>query len=588
MSNIEKKGVGHLESKVAESKVLEPYFKDNDKTPSWDGNIFVYDPSIKKEFLKETIPVQIKSTEVKAFHSTTTSHDLGIIDIRNYYKIHGTILFVVEICEQERKIFIKSLLPSDLKEILAIMERDNHDNKRIYLDELENINQLEYICKHFILHKSLQFSTIEHSLSIEEASEVEIPIIPDGKPLEEFLFSKDHLLYGKKSNETISRYIKNINISSVNEKFAGSISVNSKIYYSIFNKIHNENNEIIFDFGKKIRINTTSGKLSFELIGSINEQIIDMSFLLDMIQVGMVDIGDGKLNISYVEGKELFIEKIKNNLKVLRDITNLLNYFHIDSSSLNTMFFENNDIMFLDVLLEIFIYNKPFDKVPFQLGFNAVKIGNLTLGIFAYKKDNEKIFTVIDLFDFNQINQLQFSATVPDKERFLTSPYIFLKKDFLLTVSNINLDAIFDSIKSIKFTDDYGTLVNDFGLELIKTSDISNRQEFLDTAIKIYCWLQTNQEDNLISKINELQIVRRIRFFSDKEKKELFEMRIQMQIDNNIRMLCGINILLENKSDVEICFEQLTLKEKKEFIQYPIFTLAKQFGMLGNIQNELK
>jgi hypothetical protein len=63
MSNIEKKGVGWLTSKVADSEILEPYFKENDRTPSWDGNIFVYDKSIKKENLRGTIPVQIKSTK---------------------------------------------------------------------------------------------------------------------------------------------------------------------------------------------------------------------------------------------------------------------------------------------------------------------------------------------------------------------------------------------------------------------------------------------------------------------------------------------------------------------------------------------
>ncbi len=91
MSNIEKKGEGWLGSIVAESKILEPYFKENDRTPSWDGCIFVYDRIIKKENLKDTIPVQIKSTEVDEFHSTRIPYPLNILDIRNYYKIRGTI-----------------------------------------------------------------------------------------------------------------------------------------------------------------------------------------------------------------------------------------------------------------------------------------------------------------------------------------------------------------------------------------------------------------------------------------------------------------------------------------------------------------
>ena len=83
---------------------------------------------------------------------------------------------------------------------------------------------------------------------------------------------------------------------------------------------------------------------------------------------------------------------------------------------------------------------------------------------------------------------------------------------------------------------------------------------------------------NLINKLNELQIIRRQRAYTKNEKTFLIQEKTQNTDNNGI--LCAINILLENKSEAESNFDQLTEEEKEEFIQYPIFTLAKQLGVL--------
>mgnify|MGYP003980076639 CR=1 FL=1 len=162
MSNIEKKGVGWLETRVADSKLLDPYFRENDKTPSWDGTIIVYDGSMKKENIKGKIDVQIKTTEVDKFHSNKTSYQVNIVDYENYYKIRGTILFVVEICGTDRKIFIKSLLPSEIKHILDELKNNGKSSKMLHLDELDmsTTKQLESICEHFLVHQKLQYIPI--------------------------------------------------------------------------------------------------------------------------------------------------------------------------------------------------------------------------------------------------------------------------------------------------------------------------------------------------------------------------------------------------------------------------------------------
>ena len=583
MSNIEKKGVGWLESKVAESKILEPYFKENDRTPSWDGNILIYEGSIKKENLKDTLPVQIKSTEVDILHSKKISYSLDILDINNYYKIRGTILFVVEICGKERKGFVKNLLPSELKNILAELEKKDHHSKVIHLDELDTSTstRLEYICEYFSIHRKLQYSTIEYSLSITDASEIEIPIIFDGTPFEEHIFSKEHLLYGKPANETILRYIENTKITSISQSLNRNITINSKIYFSQYSETRVPHG-MSFEFGKKIKIDihdVGTANLSYKLLtGTVSEQITALSFLLDMIETGTVYIGDGKLEIKNIENKESFLKNIQGNLKYLQGVEALFNAFRINPDRLNFSSLEERDIANLGFLSDVIVHNKKKETVPYQEGFNVVKVGNITLGIFVYKKADDTGYAIFDLF--GPPDGLKFRAKIGKENDFAISMYVLLKQELLTVVDNLDLTVVLNDLKKIVFSKGYGEATTLLGLELIKAYDVSNRIEFLEAASSIFKWLQQMEHDNLIYKLNELQIVRRQRIFTKEENKFL----IQEQTRNNgkHRVLCAINILLENKSEAESNFDQLTEEERVEFIQYPIFALAKQFNMFRN------
>jgi hypothetical protein len=172
------------------------------------------------------------------------------------------------------------------------------------------------------MHRNLQFSTIEHSLSITDASEIEIPIISDGTPFEEYIFSKEHLLYGRQTNEAVLRYIKNANITSVSHSFNKNVKINSKTYFSQYSETLILTGRI-YKFGKDIELkvnNVGTANLSYKLTGTVNEQIKVLTFFLDMIKAGTVYIGDRELGINADEIEEDFINNIQISLEYLRDI----------------------------------------------------------------------------------------------------------------------------------------------------------------------------------------------------------------------------------------------------------------------------
>lgn len=580
MSSIEEAGIGYLISLIARSDSLKPFLTMNDKTPTWDGYIFVYDNSkMKKESLVGRAPVQVKSIEVSRIGIGSVSYPFDIIDLRNYYNERGILLFIVEINKVDQKVFFIDLLASDLKEILDNLKSKDQKSKNIILDEL-NIDQIAFLetkCRNFLLHRNKQFSTIEYPLLIEEASEVGIHFISISDDIENYIFSNSLPLYGKRKGETVERFIKKINIHSISRSINDEVIINSKIYYPHY-EIKATKNGKIFEFGNKITLNVENGNLSFKLLGSITEQILDMVFLSDMIKVGKVEIGNGKLELLDAGTNKEFLTRIQTNLNFLRDIEILFKFFKIDPDILNMDLVMTQGLKNLNVLLSVFVYNNKFDHIPFQLGFNAVEIGNIVLGIFVFQKAGEKNYSIINLF--SQIEGLQFRGKVNDNESFQTSPYVFLTTDFLEKVINLNLDLILENIKTFDFSQDYGSVINGFGLELIKAFDKTSRNEFLDAATDIFDWLQEMDDKSSIFKINDLQIIKRKRTFFVDEMNILKNMRSQE--NGNDRILCGINILLENRSDAENCFELLTFEEKNEFIQYPIFNLAKQLGMFQN------
>ena len=60
-SLIEKSAINYLIDELIVTKKLSPYISENDKEPSWDGNIYIYgEANFSKENLLGRVPVQVK------------------------------------------------------------------------------------------------------------------------------------------------------------------------------------------------------------------------------------------------------------------------------------------------------------------------------------------------------------------------------------------------------------------------------------------------------------------------------------------------------------------------------------------------
>ena len=84
---IEKKGIDAVSDYICNTGLMYPHLSDNDKTPLWDGEIFVYKKKNKlaNKTFDFTVPVQIKSHEFpeNEVFPEQTSYSISVTDLKN-------------------------------------------------------------------------------------------------------------------------------------------------------------------------------------------------------------------------------------------------------------------------------------------------------------------------------------------------------------------------------------------------------------------------------------------------------------------------------------------------------------------------
>ena len=118
---IETIAVNAVKNSIVMSELLDEFIADNDKEPSWDGFVYIYeDNSKKKEKLKGRIPVQVKGHVCENHSKEKISFLMSTVDLNNYLEDGGCILFVVYIGNNglTNKIYYVELTPIKLRKIL--------------------------------------------------------------------------------------------------------------------------------------------------------------------------------------------------------------------------------------------------------------------------------------------------------------------------------------------------------------------------------------------------------------------------------------------------------------------------------------
>jgi hypothetical protein len=571
--------VNRLIEAIYKNDNLEPYIDTNDKTPSWDGNIFVYkSKSHSKDNLLGKIPIQVKGTEYKGYDGEHIKFPVQVSDLKNYLNDGGVLYFVIRVDSMKNsKIYYANLLPVDIKKYL---EDINLMQNKISIDmeKLDTLtsSKLSSVCTNFLVNRKYQSSTYSYAKKMEDFKHFLIPISSTAYDLEDYIMNNPVYMYGKADRNDIPIPVEKIRVDTISTKVYENISIGSEVYYDHYEYVFKKQEKQIL-IGKGVRCTKNNENINFNFTGSLSERIKDTNFICAIIDSKTFNIGeDVAKDISFpMEVMDI----VHTQYKYLTETKNLLDYFKVETD-LQMDKMTEEDFLNLDLLINVVLYNRKVRLKSIKEGPINIEISNLTL-IVTVSFDNEGYVKIDNLFNEELKGTKCYLSIGNDINNYDCSIYVMLKSKGIINASNLNLAIIEKSIKSIEYSEPYSHKVNALVLELIAAYDSKNElKDCLDTALSLTLWLVEHQPLYLGNKLNELQIYKRLRKLTAEEVSLLIEAK---RVEQDYMILCGISILLDNFNEFEYYFKSLSPHDQDEVITYPIYNLIKD--KLDNINN---
>jgi len=168
---IETLAVNAVRDSITISEYLSPYINDNDKEPTWDGKVYIYnDKSKKKSKMRGYVPVQVKGRECNDLTKDKITYPVSIVDMRNFLFDGGAIFFVVYISSggSKRKIYYTTLSPVKLKSYLEDAKKHNTKSLPFKLFPTENNSKANIFLNFFMDSKKQTSFATTGILSLEE------------------------------------------------------------------------------------------------------------------------------------------------------------------------------------------------------------------------------------------------------------------------------------------------------------------------------------------------------------------------------------------------------------------------------------
>lgn len=577
-STIERIAVTKLNDVLNNSEFLEADIHFNDKTVSWDGEIFLYKNAGKKssDFYGK-VSVQVKGTQVLPENLTETiKYPVKIIDIKNYQKEGGVIFFVVYIVSNKQyRIYYQKLLPYELAMIIRQAKKQKTKNIP-FIPFPKNKEKMNKIFFNFCDDRKRQYSTTPDTIDLSDIDiNSNIRIFSRINNVFE-IFDDSIYIYKQITGEVCQVITKAFPESITFHDINAKVIIDGKIYAkNVSFEVDKEKHEkfIIYNCVTLKKIEDTKVKIDLPFAGTLSEYICGLEFLKALKKGKKIQIGN------FIEGQNIDLDDdidiIDSNIRFWKNVKVLLQTLHVNKE-LNMEQISENSINTLALLYQYIVEKRSctsYEDKDRNANMQIVEIGNIKLLLVNIIKNKQ-----VNYIDFFQWEHFKCSLNDQIGTSYPTSIYVKLPKEYLLDIDNIDFKAIKVSVTSIPYSRLHGEAVNQFILELLRVFDESKREEFWNLAESLSKWLM-EQEENIIYRLNYYQIIKRKRVFTHNEFKEIQNLKRKHQ-DTDV--LLGISILLGNQGDIQYYYEELSDKVKKEFLNYPIMNLIEDKSFINN------
>jgi hypothetical protein len=595
---IEMMGINILENCLLKTGYLIPYILKNDRTPSWDGSVWLYknqNLKKKKSDFEDRIPVQVKSTINHNINDEQITYNLKKLDLNSYLKDGGIIYFVIRISDSNNyAIYYNRLNPLKIKMYIKQMEKKKSINSKFDTFPKDNINEIVDIFFNFSFDRNKQpFNEIlsqDDFIKFQPQGFYNFSLHYHGiqqiNP-NEYLIDREITLYANHSETNYSIPIDLINISEIGPKQVNTPVILDNIeYYPNYNIYYSKEgikiiigNSFTFLFLKNIE----KLKFKYKIHGYLSDRITEMKFFLALIKNKYITIAlDDKelliVNFNKIEENidlQKEYEKLNIYLNYLLEINKVLEILRIDSD-INLDIITKKDEENIQLLISGILYKKhqslAINNENIKGSFRGiVTVCNITVSLLFIKEKNNK-YSLQNFFNDGYIATYQKSShEIP----FNVSIFLVLTKNEFLTISNIDYDMIYRSFIILKTTEDLFEMTNLFILEMISAYDQSKNNILLDTSLKLINWILDNGQipSNEVYILNKMQIIKRMNNLSEYELSQLHNIISTSKEDKNIT---AAYLLLGDINLATIHFKKLPENEQVDFNNWPIHIFWKK------------
>jgi hypothetical protein len=578
---------------------LSQYIKENDKTPSWDGDVLIYkgNNTDKKDIIGK-VTIQVKGKMADNINRNECSFSVDMADLVNYKNDGGTIYFVVMINKNnpsKRRVFYDTLTP--LKIDNYIKGRINQNSRVIKLKRLPGDKYaIQTIFYNFYQDSKRQHSfssispiklgTLSSSVDIVKITSSLTIFSPDKKlpsPIQAFL-NNEVYWYAKIANSPILHPVEFCSIMSVvsKDRFPPILVAGDR--YENYVSEHITKDKITIMFGESTTLVFTKNRkgaiMDYKPSGLLRSRIKDLNFIISIVETGVIDFGENKkVNLGQMVADTPFdIVSANKELESYKRIEQFWRSLHVVADFDIGNIDSNSSIEELYLLM-----NSINGKHPIHVNVDGEhrgylfrkSISNFKILFLLDAADKEKsLYKIYNFFDYKGIIKIKRGDT-----EHISSLYSVLSPDDYMELSNIDLSKMLQAYKDlINLDNNIFEPANYDVLNLLLAYDQHNDHpiEILNTAKEIACWLLNESKDKLpteIKIINYLQTIKRERELTSEENRKLYE--IAENENSSLMFKLGANLLLENYIVVRIQFEQLCEQDKEFFRSFPIYKFWK-------------
>lgn len=583
---IEIVSINKLKEAVLRTGVIEPDIHENDKTPSWDGEIRLYSSreSFSKSKLVGRIPVQVKGTFVERFQKGKASFQADVNDLQNYLNDGGVVFFLIQIKGfDDYRIYYISLLPFDLRRLLDAAGAQKTKQIRLDLFPHKYRDGMLRIFYDFLENKKKQSTLLPNIHSIRDLKESNIDIerlefsvprigIENREDLFGNLLSHPHYIYAKPKNLDVSFVVDKVYPEKIVIHQKGPIEVNGEVLYTRIDEVRLPNEKKLFKLGNDVTITMDASRfnIDYSFQGTLQEQLCEIKLMIAFLQKQDIRVGGHPLMNNYnLDSHGRTLKETLDRQSYLLRIDAMLKKLHVEKD-LELGSLSDEEWHCLNCLVDGILDDKP---VPLSIHGNG-RVGKLTVGnisVFLGSKDNPNGQGIF-IQDFFKSDDLVLSEEgEPPENGYKISPYVLLTIDLLKSIDNISLSQIVPTIKTIPYSEIYGERITLLVLELLKLFDERKNYDILEVIIQLIDYLQENDDSkDELYQINRLQTEKRRRNLTKEEIQYLMTMKVS---GIPLQYQLAANILLESFQEAQIVYDMLEENERQMFDAYPIKNL---------------